>query len=130
VLEHHYCFVCSSDNEKGLKVCFKQNNGRIEGTFTPEKAHQSYKGITHGGVLASLLDAAMNRAVLEEGLTARTGRLEIRFWQSTRIGSPLKVVGEVMKMRKKFALAKGEVFSSDDERIASSRGIFLTSPKR
>jgi len=128
-MEHHYCFVCSSDNEKGLRVCFKQNNGKIEGTFIPEKGHQSYEGITHGGVLASLLDAAMNRAVLEKGLTGRTGRLEIRFWQSTQIGSPLKVVGKVIKMRKNFALTKGEVFSSDDERIASSKGIFLTSPR-
>ncbi|KPK76395.1 MAG: hypothetical protein AMJ89_04200, partial [candidate division Zixibacteria bacterium SM23_73] len=64
-LNHHHCFVCSEENVKGLQVDFKPRGNKVVGIFTPTEDHQSYDGITHGGVLSSLLDAAMNRAILE-----------------------------------------------------------------
>jgi uncharacterized protein (TIGR00369 family) len=124
-MKHNFCFVCSQNNQKGLKVRFKQNGKKVVGTFIPQKEHQSYDGITHGGILVSLADAAMNRALLKEGFSGKTAKLEIRFFHSAQIGSPLKVVGEVIKIRKKSALAKGGIFSSTGSKIISSKGIFI-----
>jgi uncharacterized protein (TIGR00369 family) len=124
-MKHKYCFVCSSENEKGLKVEFERQGRKMEGTFIPGKEHQGYEGVTHGGVLASLLDAAMNRAVLEKGLNARTGKLVIRFFRPAPIGFPVKVVGETVKMRKRFVMTEAEILSIDGLRLATSKGVFL-----
>lgn len=124
-MKHNFCFVCGSENEKGLQVEFKPKGEKVEGTFIPGKEHQGYEGFTHGGVLASLLDATMNRAVLEKGLSARTGKLVLRFYQPALIGFPLKVVGETIRVRKRFVLTEAEILSIDGLRLATSKGVFL-----
>ena len=124
-LSHHHCFVCSEENTKGLQVDFKLRGDKVVGIFVPTRDHQSYEGITHGGVLSSLLDAAMNRAILEKGYTAQTGKLEIRFLQNAPVGNPLKVIGEVVKARESFVLTKGVIYSSDKSEVAASEGIFF-----
>jgi uncharacterized protein (TIGR00369 family) len=124
-LSHHHCFVCSEENAKGLQVDFKSRRDKVLGIFIPTRDHQSYEGITHGGVLSSLLDAAMNRAILEKGYTAQTGKLEIRFFQNAPIGNPLTVIGEVVKARESFVLTKGVIYLSDNSEVAASEGIFF-----
>ena len=124
-LKHNHCFVCSEENLKGLRVDFKLRGNKVVGVFTPTKDYQSYEGITHGGVLSSLLDAAMNRAILEKGYVAQTGKLEIRFLQNAPIGHALTVIGEVVKARESFILTKGVIYSSDNSEVAASEGIFF-----
>ncbi len=124
-LKHHHCFVCSEENVKGLQVDFKLQGDKVVGIFTPTKDHQSYDGITHGGILSSLLDAAMNRAILEKGYVAQTGKLEIRFLQNAPIGRALTVIGEVVKTKDTFILTKGAIYSPDNLEIAVSEGIFF-----
>jgi uncharacterized protein (TIGR00369 family) len=124
-LKHNHCFVCSKENLRGLRVDFKLQENKVVGVFTPTKDYQSYEGITHGGVLSSLLDAAMNRAILEKGYVAQTGKLEIRFLQNAPIGHALTVIGEVVKARESFLLTKGVIYSSDNSEVAASEGIFF-----
>ncbi len=124
-LSHHHCFVCSEENAKGLQVDFKPRGHKIVGIFVPTRDHQSYEGITHGGVLSSLLDAAMNRAILEKGYTAQTGKMEIRFLQNAPVGDALTVIGEVVKTRNNFVLTKGVIYSPDHLEVAASEGIFF-----
>lgn len=124
-LTHNHCFVCSEENVKGLRVDFKPKGDKVVGIFIPTEDHQSYEGITHGGILSSLLDAAMNRAILEKGLAAQTGKLEIRFLQNAPIGHALKVIGEVVRARDTFILTKGVIYSPDNSEIAVSDGIFF-----
>jgi uncharacterized protein (TIGR00369 family) len=124
-LNHHHCFVCSEENVKGLQVDFKPRGNKVVGIFTPTEDHQSYDGITHGGVLSSLLDAAMNRAILEKGYVAQTGKLEIRFLQNAPVGHALTVIGEVVKTRESFILTKGVIYSPDNSEVAASEGIFF-----
>jgi len=95
------------------------------GIFVPTRDHQSYEGITHGGVLSSLLDAAMNRAILEKGHTAQTGKMEIRFLQNAPVGDALTVIGQVVKTRNNFVLTKGAIYSPDHLEVAASEGIFF-----
>ena len=123
--KHQHCFVCSEENLGGLRVDFKPRGNKIVGVFTPTKDHQSYDGITHGGVLSSLLDAAMNRAILEKGYVAQTGKLEIRFLQNAPIGRSLTIIGEVVKIRETFILTKGAIYCSDNSEVAASEGIFF-----
>jgi len=124
-LKHNHCFVCSEENIKGLQVDFKPQGNKVVGVFTPTKDHQSYEGITHGGILSSLLDAAMNRAILEKGYIAQTGKLEVRFLQNAPIGRALRVVGEVVKTRETFILTKGVIYYADNSEVAVSEGIFF-----
>src|SRR5437762_2553943 len=56
------CFVCGDKNAAGLAVRFQTDGERVRTTFTPREAQMGYRGITHGGVLAALLDETMGWA--------------------------------------------------------------------
>jgi hypothetical protein len=45
-MKHNFCYVCSRENERGLKVEFKRWGRKVEGIFIPGKEHQGYEGVT------------------------------------------------------------------------------------
>src|SRR5450631_1264408 len=55
------CFVCGRDNPLGLRLCsfVDPDTGNVQTTFTPQPHHIGFDNITHGGILATLLDELM-----------------------------------------------------------------------
>src|SRR5207248_10441272 len=56
------CFVCGDRNPKGLRVRFYIEGDSVSGQFMPCDEHMGFRGITHGGIIAALLDEAMGWA--------------------------------------------------------------------
>lgn len=77
--DDRFCFVCGSENPCGLKLVFNNINGKIIAEFTPSKVYQGYTGITHGGIISSVLDEAMIYAAIQGGVFPVTAELTIRF---------------------------------------------------
>lgn len=59
--DDHFCFACGSLNNYGLKLSFKldKKNETIATEFVPQKIHQGYKDIVHGGLIGLILDECM-----------------------------------------------------------------------
>ena len=54
------CFACGSKNPIGLKLKFSLDDNNVMRTqFTPQKVHQGYKNVVHGGIIALILDEVM-----------------------------------------------------------------------
>jgi len=124
-LKHSHCYVCDLNNPVGLRVAFRLEERKAVGRFIPQREHQSFEGITHGGVLSALLDAAMNRILLFHSIKAKTARLQVYFTKEAKIGEPLTVLGEVVRIKKLFAVTKGEVKDSQNNTIARGEAIFI-----
>jgi uncharacterized protein (TIGR00369 family) len=129
VLKHSHCYVCDPSNPFGLRVAFRLEDGKAVGQFIPQPEHQSFEDITHGGVLSALLDAAMNRILLFHSVKAKTARLKVRFKNEAKIGEPLTVIGEVVRVKKLYALTRGEVKDSQNNTIAQGEAIFIVQRK-
>ena len=130
VLKHSHCYVCDLSNPLGLRVAFHLEEGKAVGQFIPQREHQSFEDITHGGVLSALLDAAMNRILLFHSIKAKTARLKVRFKNEAKIGEPLTVIGELVRVKKLYALTRGEVKDSQINTIAQGEAIFIMQPVR
>ena len=63
---HQECFACSQTNEYGLQLQFESNVGEVTCRTEINKPHQSYNGVVHGGIIATLLDAAMVHCLHKE----------------------------------------------------------------
>ena len=57
-------FVCGKDNPIGLKINIFKEKNIVNAEFIPEENHQGYKGIVHGGIIFSVMDEVMSRAVM------------------------------------------------------------------
>ena len=90
--EHPHCFACSDPADGGLGLRFQvDTGGSVTTEWTCPPGGESYPGIVHGGVVATLLDAAMVHALFARGIAARTGELRIRYRSPVCIGSPVVV---------------------------------------
>ena len=120
--DNDMCYACGGRNEKGLRlefVFFKQDN-TIETTFIPSSYHQGWKGVVHGGVIATVLDEAMAKLVHFLGYRALTASLDIRFKDMARTMEPLKVRAEVTRLTRRLIFAKAIAKGEDGQVIAEA----------
>jgi acyl-coenzyme A thioesterase PaaI-like protein len=63
-----------------LRLSFRvRDDDTVYAEFQGGPDLQGYDGILHGGVIASLLDAAMTHCLFHHGIQAVTGDLHVRF---------------------------------------------------
>lgn len=77
---HPYCFACSGSNPMGLALRYNVAPDRsVSASFLGNCALESYPGVLHGGLVATLLDGAMTNALFARGLRAMTAELKVRY---------------------------------------------------
>jgi acyl-coenzyme A thioesterase PaaI-like protein len=97
---HPECFACAPIREQGLHLQFESSG--IQTTCRTEitKTHQSYNGIVHGGILATILDATMIQCLHHSfGGDPLTSKLDIRWRRRVQIDAPLTVTACVTSRR-------------------------------
>jgi uncharacterized protein (TIGR00369 family) len=77
--DDHFCFVCGSKNQSGLHLTFTLDGSTMRTVFTPQKNHQGFANIVHGGIIATVLDEIMLNLLYRMGIPAVTGELQVRF---------------------------------------------------
>ncbi|MEB2287301.1 MAG: PaaI family thioesterase [Anaerolineae bacterium] len=117
-----WCFVCGVANPCGLRIRFF-NDGyqRVVARVTLGKQYQSYPGMTHGGILATILDETMGRALLadeggdavEQARFMFTAKMEIRYRRPVPLDEEFTVRGRVDQDRGRMALVSGEIALAD-----------------
>ncbi len=122
------CFVCGQQNPGGMRLAFRVGNRRASARWTSSARWESYKGVVHGGIISTLLDEAMSKAILCGGDQAFTADLRIRFRKKVNVGDPVSVEGWVVEIEKRRILAEGSLISEDGEERAHAWGVFLRVP--
>ena len=89
--------------------------------------HMSRADRAHGGVLFSLLDTAMGRAILSdlpEGRGCATIEAKLNYFRPVRSGR-LRTVGRLVNRSRQIAYAEGTIFDAEDRLVARSTGTFM-----
>ena len=119
-LDEGYCFGCGRNNPIGLKLAFTRDGDSVSTEFTPDRAHQGWPGLLHGGILGCLLDEAMSNASYATGATCLTASITIRLRQPVKVEVPLVVTGRVTRRGKRLIETAGEIRLKDGTVIAES----------
>jgi acyl-coenzyme A thioesterase PaaI-like protein len=84
-IDGYHCFGCSPDNPAGLALTTIETAAGLACRFALTRLHESYPGIIHGGIAATLLDELMANllAVREQRFCVTVG-LRVRFLASLR----------------------------------------------
>lgn len=109
--DNEKCFVCGKKNAVGLNVDFTFNfeNRTSRGIFRPRPEHEGYKGIVHGGIIASLMDEAMVKLAWKLGLNAVSAEIKIRFKTMMHSGETVEVSGRIIDSDHRLIRAEAEV---------------------
>lgn len=136
-----WCFVCGVENPCGLHIrFFNDGHHRCLARVTLGDQYQSYPGIVHGGILATILDETMGRAVLAEGdegdyraiLDERfmfTAKMDIRYRAPVPLHQEFAVRGRVDADRGRMVQVSGEVVLADDTIAVEATATLVDIPK-
>jgi len=100
-----YCFVCGPNNAIGLKLDFSFDGKTVSTEFTPQKVHQGYKDIVHGGIISTLLDEVMVKLAIEMGMPAVTAQMDIRLRKAVAVGERIAFTAEIRERTRKLLVA-------------------------
>ena len=121
-----HCFVCGPDNPQGLQVKFCLEGDVCRAEFTPAAEHCGYSGVTHGGILFSLLDDVMANWLYLQGERAYTAKCELRFREPAPIGEKLLFEGELVKRKGRSAILSGRAMLADSGKlVAEATATFM-----
>jgi uncharacterized protein (TIGR00369 family) len=97
---HSTCFACNESHPTGLKLQFTQTaEGEIHSTLDMDETFQGYNGMIHGGIIATILDAAMTHCLMVKGIAALTAELKVRYRNPLPAGSRITVAAQLKKER-------------------------------
>lgn len=123
--DDNYCFVCGEKNPYGLHIKFSIHGGKAVAGFTPEKIHQGYKDIVHGGIISTLIDEAMVKVALMQGIPAVTAEITVRFKNPLMVGEKAIIEATITKMNKRIIETTARIYKTDGTLIADGYAKLL-----
>lgn len=105
--------------------------GMVDGAFVLElrleERHLSMAARAHGGVLFSMLDTALGRAVIAElppGRGCATVELKINYFRPVQHGT-IRALGRCVQRTRSLAYAEGEILNAEGKTLARATGTFF-----
>ncbi|NLT94069.1 MAG: PaaI family thioesterase [Clostridia bacterium] len=121
----HMCFACGERNAKGLHLKFDIDGDKVRTVFIPQKEHEGYPGLMHGGLITTILDEVMARSVNLLGLHGVTARLEVRFREPVPIGKEITFESIIVNSRHKVVDLESKAFLPDGKLAAQAQARFM-----
>lgn len=125
IVRYKHCFVCGEENPHGLRIRFFSDGTEARTELIAADWQEGYRGMLHGGIIATILDEVMIKALLAAGLFAVTAELSVRYHRPTRSGERLTFRGRQVDVRGKVIRTTGEAVAEDGTIKASARGVYI-----
>lgn len=100
----------------------------VSALWVPTERYEGFKGLVHGGILATVLDEAMAKVAISLGLEALTGELRVRFRHHVAPGEPVQITGWVVSHRGRLLKIEASVCALDGEERCHAWGLFAIVP--
>jgi uncharacterized protein (TIGR00369 family) len=126
VARYNNCFVCGPDNPSGLNLKFVFDGKVARTEYTPSNAHEGYKGILHGGIIATILDEVMIKAALAQGITCVTAQMDIRFKAPVMLEKKVFFTAEIIEIKGRIITTTGKALDHGGHTLAESTGKYMT----
>ena len=122
---HDRCFACGKLNPRGLQMSFQSENGLTCGYCRIRKGLESFTGVTHGGILTTILDAAMSRWLFDRGVNALTAVMTVRFRKPVPPGSKLYVEARQEGKKGRRCHMVSRLLDEEKSVVASAEAVFI-----
>ena len=123
---HNRCFGCGQANANGLRLEFLlASDGAVVSLPVVPEAFEGHPGYVHGGIIATLLDEAMSKAVRALGRPSMTRKMEVEYLRPVPSGAPLRIEGRVVRNEGRKHWAEAVVVNAEETALARGQGLFI-----
>lgn len=122
----NHCFGCGPANTCGLRLEFYlAPDGSVVSMPVVSAAFDGHRGYLHGGVIATLLDEAMSKAVRTTGKLSMTRKMEVEYLRPVPSGAPLRIEGHIVRAEERKTWAEARILNGDEKLLAHAKGLFI-----
>ncbi|MFB3777877.1 MAG: PaaI family thioesterase [Bryobacteraceae bacterium] len=112
-----------------MRIRFVPDGAGVVGAeWKPEPCWEGFRGIIHGGIVASVLDEAMSKAVAIQ-CEALTAELRVRFRREIAPGATFLVRGWIRRRTKRLIETEATLTSTGGAEHAHAWAVFLALSK-
>lgn len=122
--DDRHCFVCGERNTFGLQLKPEGRDGLGTIEWLPDKRHQGFDGVVHGGLISTLMDEAMAYAAMSDAGFCVTAGISVRFRRPVNLGQKVRVEAELVARRGRMLELRASVTQNGEEK-ASGSGTFV-----
>lgn len=122
-----HCLVCGKDNPHSFHARFYNlEDGKIAVELLPTEVLQGFPDRLHGGVISTVMDELLNRAILvsRPEIVSVTMELSVKFRKPVPIGKPMRGIAWIEKLRTRTYDARGQIILEDGTIAAEAFGRF------
>lgn len=120
------CFGCGEANTHGLRLeFFLAEDGTVVCPAAIPDSFEGHPGFLHGGIIATLLDETMSKAVRARGLNAMTRHIEIDYLRPVRSKIPIRMEGHIVRSEGRKHWAEARILDSEGKALAQGKGLFV-----
>jgi acyl-coenzyme A thioesterase PaaI-like protein len=126
VVFYRHCFVCGMENPIGLKLRFFSDGESVHTRYRPTAEHEGYRRITHGGIIATIMDEVMIKAALAQDIYCVTAQLEMRYRAPVPTDTELVFAGKIIHRKGRIIKTGGTACDDAGKLYAEATGVYMT----
>ena len=120
------CFGCGEANATGLQLkFFLAPDGAVVCPASISTSFEGPSGYLHGGVIATLLDETMSKAVRARGLTAMTRHLEVDYRRPVPSAASIRMEGRICRSEGRKHWVEAWILDEKNTTLAHGKGLFV-----
>jgi uncharacterized protein (TIGR00369 family) len=120
------CFGCGQANPTGLHLEFllAEDSSVVCLALVPD-TFEGPQGYLHGGIIATLLDETMSKAVRARGFTAMTRHMEVDYLRPVPSSTPIRLEGHVTRNEGRKHWTEARILDAERTVLAIGKGLFI-----
>jgi uncharacterized protein (TIGR00369 family) len=126
------CFGCGDANPVGLHLQFMlAEDGTVVCRHTAGDLYEGPKGYVHGGLIATLLDETMSKAIRSHGLVAMTRHMSVDYLRPVPSTAAIRLEGTLVRSEGRKHWAEARILDEAGTELAHAKGLFVeVQPRR
>jgi uncharacterized protein (TIGR00369 family) len=125
-VDDRYCFACGEKNPIGMHLKFTVTDSGIETKYSFPRELQGYMGITHGGMLALLLDEIMvNLPWQKYKVPVVSAEMRIKLKKPLKTGEEITARARMDREKSRAVIVKGEIVRANGEVVAEGEAVCI-----
>jgi uncharacterized protein (TIGR00369 family) len=120
------CFGCGEANPVGLHLkFFLAEDGTVVSNAAVPDTYEGPPGYVHGGMIATLLDETMSKAVRSHGVVAMTRHMEVDYKRPVPSSAAVRMEGRVVRSEGRKHWVEARIVDAAGVELAAGKGLFI-----
>jgi len=125
------CFGCGPANPIGLRLSFfLAPDGLVVSQPVIPDTFEGPAGFVHGGIIATLLDETMSKAVRALGLRSMTRHMEVDYLLPVPSVKPIRLQGRLIRSEGRKHWVEATLLDAEANILARGKGLFIEVKER